>query len=79
MKTISVKIPEVLDAQVAVLARQQHAKKATVIRQALEAFLDKPGVPKQLSCYDLAKDLAGCFEGPGDLSYNKKYLEGMGR
>lgn len=28
---------------------------------------------------DLAGDLAGCLEGPGDLSYSKKYFDGYGR
>lgn len=33
-----------------------------------------------ISAYEAAKDFAGCVDGgPGDLSTNKKYLEGMGR
>lgn len=33
-----------------------------------------------VSAYEAAKVFAGCVDGgPGDLSTNKKYLEGMGR
>ncbi|MEO8893835.1 MAG: DUF2281 domain-containing protein [Coleofasciculaceae cyanobacterium] len=33
-----------------------------------------------ISAYEAAKEFAGCVDGgPGDLSTNKKYLEGMGR
>lgn len=34
----------------------------------------------KVSAYDLAKQLAGCVEsGIGDLSTNKKYLQGFGK
>ena len=32
-----------------------------------------------VSAYDLAKDLIGSIEGPGDLSTNPKYLEDLGQ
>ncbi|HEY9703530.1 MAG TPA: hypothetical protein V6C58_13860 [Allocoleopsis sp.] len=35
---------------------------------------------QEISAYDLAKDLAGSVEsGIGDLSTNKKYLQGFGK
>lgn len=30
------------------------------------------------SAFDLASDLAGCLDGPADLSTNPKYMEGFG-
>jgi hypothetical protein len=46
---------------------------------ALEAFLDMLEVAQPGSCHDVAADLAGCVEGPGDLSANKKYMQGFGK
>lgn len=35
---------------------------------------------QEVSAYDLAKEWAGCVEsGIGDLSTNKKYLQGFGK
>lgn len=36
-------------------------------------------VPRPGSALELAGDLVGCIEGPGDLSTNPKYMEGFGR
>ena len=79
MKTLSVKVSNALDAKLALLAQQRGASKSAVIRDALEAFLKKNGRVMAGSALDLAKDLAGCLSGPGDLSFNKKYLKDFGR
>jgi hypothetical protein len=49
------------------------------VRDALEQMLNGTRAAKPLSALDLAGDLAGCLQGPGDLSTNPKYLEGYGR
>lgn len=49
------------------------------MRDALEQMLNGTRAAKPLSALDLAGDLAGCLQGPGDLSTNPKYLEGYGR
>jgi hypothetical protein len=36
-------------------------------------------IPTPGSALELAGDLVGCVEGPGDLTTNPKYMEGYGR
>jgi predicted transcriptional regulator len=79
MKTLSVKVPNTLDAKLALLAQQRGVSKSLVVREALEVFLKRNGRVRAGSALDLAKDLAGCLSGPGDLSFNKKYLKDFGR
>ena len=81
MKTISLKIPEVLHEQLEQLCKQRSVTKSDVVRSALERFFggnsgkDDPTV----SVLELADDLAGSCEGPGDLSTNKRHLDGFGK
>jgi Arc/MetJ-type ribon-helix-helix transcriptional regulator len=79
MKTISLKLPESLDAKLSRVAKQRDQSKSEVVREALEQMLNGSRAAKPLSALDLAGDLAGCLEGPGDLSTNSKYMEGYGR
>ncbi|HEV8143957.1 MAG TPA: CopG family transcriptional regulator [Methylomirabilota bacterium] len=79
MKTLSVKLPDGLDAKLTVAARQRKTTKSTVVRKALEAALQERGKPKRGSALDLARDLVGCVAGPGDLSVNKAYFRNFGR
>lgn len=76
MKTISLKLPNELGLKLERAARKRSQSKSEVVRAALEHFLngDHP-----LSALDLAGDLVDCFEGPGDLSTNPKYMEGFGK
>jgi hypothetical protein len=80
MKSLSLKVPDRLDAQLRAAARMHGKSKAAVVKEALQAYLanQKNGTPK-LSCFDMAPDVWGSLEGPGDLSYNKKYMEGYGQ
>lgn len=79
MKTLSVKLPNGLDARLAAAARQRKMTKSTLVRKALEATLRDDGKPKRGSALDLARDLVGCVAGPGDLSVNKAYFKTFGR
>lgn len=77
MKTLSLKLPDALALRLATKAQQGQSKSA-LVRTVLEAALDDKSVPRG-SCLDLAGDLVGCLQGPGDLSVNKKYMEGFGK
>jgi hypothetical protein len=82
MKTISLKLPAGLHAQLDRAARHRKQSKSDVVRAALEQFLNgtnrsEPAGP--LSALELAGDLVGCAVGPGDLSANPKYMEGFGK
>ena len=79
MKTISLKLSDSFDTQLARLARQKGVSKSAVIREALERFLRTNGNKEQRSALALAEDLAGCLVGPEDLSVNKEYLQGFGQ
>lgn len=78
MKTISLKLPEAVAARLAAMAEHRGTSKSEVVRAALEAYLSNSQAGGHVSALDLAGDLVGCLEGPGDLSFNEKYLEGYG-
>jgi hypothetical protein len=79
MKTLSLKVPHDLDAKLTALARRRRASKSAVIREALEELVGGNGRTRVGSAFDVVRDLVGCCEGPGDLSYNKKHLRDFGR
>jgi predicted transcriptional regulator len=82
MKTISFKLPETLHAKLERAAKKSTASKSDILRAALEEFLAngrEPSVERTLSALELAGDLVGCVEGLGDLSTNRKYMEGFGK
>jgi Ribbon-helix-helix protein, copG family len=80
MKTISLKLNDTLLQKLQRAARQQGQSKSAVVRAALEQFLNGAHAPPQpVSALELAGNLVGCVEGPGDLSTNPKYMEGFGQ
>ena len=78
MKTISFKLPEVLDSKLSAAARRLKRTKSAVVRDVLEDYLNGAKSEKSVSCYELSADLCGISDGPPDLSTNKKYMEGFG-
>ena len=79
MQTISLKLPDDLLAQLASEARMMRVTKSQLVRDALEKALRKQPEAGPVSCYDLARDLAGTVKGlPKDLADNPKYMEGFG-
>lgn len=52
---------------------------SSLIREAVEQALTPLERQPPVSCFDLAKDLAGSLKGlPKDLATNPKYMEGFG-
>ncbi|HJT76895.1 MAG TPA: ribbon-helix-helix protein, CopG family [Gemmataceae bacterium] len=79
MRTISLKLADDLFRRLERAARERGQSKSEVVRTALEQFLNGKGTAaRPLSALELAGDLVGCVEGPGDLSTNPKYMEGFG-
>lgn len=76
MKTVSVTLPEALDAHLTRMAQHRGLTKSAVVQEALQAYLAGSDGHQAESCLELARDLWGSVEGPGDLSHNKKYMEG---
>ena len=80
MKMISLKLPDEVDAKLTARANRTGKTKSALTREALSAFLDGGGKKSGVSCFDLARDLAGSLKGgPPDLSSNKKYMRGYGK
>ena len=80
MKTISLKLPDGLHAKLERAAKQEMQSKSEIVRAALEQFLNGKRTSKKfVSALELAGDLVGSCQGPGDLSTNPKYMEGFGK
>lgn len=80
MPTISLKLSDELLAQLAKIAKARRVTKSRLVRESLEKALYEKPAAGAVSCYDLARDLAGSVKGlPRDLASNPKYMEGFGR
>ena len=80
MRTISLKLPDDLLVQLDSEAKARRVTKSWLVRESLEKALSKQSPRGAVSCYDLARDLAGIAKGlPEDLADNPKYLDGFGR
>jgi len=75
MKTITVKLPEVLAAWLSRRARALGRPQSDLVREALQRASEGTG---GASCHDLFADVCGVIEGPKDLSTNPKHLSGLG-
>ena len=79
MRTISLKLPEDLLADLEREAKARRVSKSALVRESVETALRRRSRPGATSCYDLARDLAGSVKGlPRDLAGNPKYMEGFG-
>jgi predicted DNA-binding protein len=79
MKTLSLKLPDALVAKLSILAEKRGSSKSNLVREAVESFLAATNGLSEVSCYALATDVWGSLDGPGDLSFNKKHMEGYGQ
>ena len=79
MRTISLKLPDDLLAELEREARARRVTKSVLVRQSLEVALRRRPGRRVSSCFDLARDLAGSLKGlHRDLAHNPKYMEGFG-
>jgi predicted transcriptional regulator len=80
MRSISVKLPDEIFAQLGREAKKRRVTKSRIVRESLEKDLHQQSPAGALSCYDLARGLAGTVKGlPKDLPDNPKYMDGFGR
>ena len=61
MKTISLKLPDELDARISAIARRRRSNRSEVVRNALDAYLAKDTMPQKGSALDLAGDCDRCL------------------
>ena len=79
MRTISLKLPEDLLADLEREAKARRVSKSVLVRESVEKSLRHRSRRGAASCYELARDLAGTVKGlPRDLANNPKYMEGFG-
>lgn len=80
MRTISLKLPDDLLAQLDSEAKARQVTKSWLVRESLERALRKQSPAGAASCYDLARDLAGIVKGlPEDRADDPKYMQGFGQ
>ncbi len=75
MRTISLKLPEILDRKLTRLATRRRTTRSAVLRAALEAYAEREGRSPE----GFAPDLAGSLQGPKDLSSSPRHMAGYGR
>ena len=78
MNTLTLKMPELLNARLDTYAKQKGMTKSEIVRIALSEYFSKDDTQFEGSFFDLSKDLAGSIQAPEDLSENKQYFEGYG-
>jgi hypothetical protein len=78
MQTISLRVPDRLPAQIEKEAKARGVTKSLLVRASVEKALRRR--PRgDVSCYDLARDLAGTVTGmPRDLADNPRYMDRFG-
>ncbi len=79
MKTLSLKVPESLLEKLDSKARKRGKSRSALLREAIETVIAGENHIPDGSCLDLAKDLAGCVNGPEDLSFNKRRMVYYGK
>lgn len=79
MRTVSLKIPDELEAKVRVVAARRGTTRSAVMRDALEAYVDAAGRASAGDFAALAADLNGCIDGPDDLSVSDLHMAGYGQ
>ena len=78
-RTITVKLPRKLAARLSATVKKRQTTQSAIVREALERHLSEGAAKSEPSFLDLAREYAGCIEGPPDLSSNKRRLAGYGR
>ena len=79
MKTISIKLPDDLLAKIQSAAKKRGETRSAFIRESVEESLSQKKNQSTGSCFELARDLAGCVQGPPDLSTNPEHMDHYGR
>ena len=79
MKTVTLKLPEVVDLKITSLAQKRGVTRSEIVREALAEYIARGPEEKTGSMLDLTKDIIGTVDGPSDLSTNKSHMENYGQ
>jgi hypothetical protein len=72
---LTFKLPQALRRRVEMEARLRGVPMSVVVRECVEAMLQRKRLRKRPSCLDLVADLVGSQPGPRDASVTPQYLE----
>jgi hypothetical protein len=78
MPTITCKVSPDLDARLTATSRARRTTKSVVVREILDAQLDRRLAARQLRAYDVVKHLVGRLSGPRDLSRSARHMDDFG-
>jgi hypothetical protein len=79
MRTISLKLADILLSALEREAKVRRVSKSLLVRKSLETLLWRRPGRRAATCFDLARDLAGSVKGlPQDLAQNPKYKDVFG-
>ncbi len=79
MKTLTLKLPEILQIRLSIIAKKNGLSRSEVVRRALMEYFSHNAADTPGSFLDLSRDLAGSIEGAPDLSTNKDHFNGYGK
>lgn len=79
MATLTLKLSEGLNNRIRLLAEKRKTTTSAIVRKALEEYISHGPSEFEGSFLDLTKDILGAFQGPGDLSTNRRYLKEYGQ
>jgi len=79
VKLVAVKLPAGVDERVVREARAQGVTRSEIVRRAITRYLTSRARRESTSFLAHASHLAGCVEGPVDLSTSEAHLDGYGR
>jgi metal-responsive CopG/Arc/MetJ family transcriptional regulator len=79
MKTLSLKLTPALGRELEAVAQRRSVSKSSLVREALARYLASGPQASKGSFLARAGKLAGCVEGPSDLSVSAEHLQGYGR
>jgi len=80
VQTISLKLPDDLLAELETEAKARRITKSAIVRESLAKALRRKSPASEVSCFDLASDLAGKVKGlPADLAENPEYMKTSGQ
>ena len=78
-QAITVKLSRRLATRLSARAKTRHSTRSALVREALERYLADDADEREPSFLEVAQDVAGCLEGPADLSSDRRRLRGYGR
>jgi metal-responsive CopG/Arc/MetJ family transcriptional regulator len=78
-KTLTLKLPDNIEAQLNNYAQKKGVNKTEIIRRALTEYISHEEIGRSGSFLELSRDMMGCIVGPSDLSTNKRHFEIYGK